>query len=58
MKAEPASPTSAPTKRRKDSLDETLEMLAASEIWNDADSLSETGVRHLKVDVRKRAAKR
>jgi hypothetical protein len=58
MKAEPASPTAPPPKRRKDSLEETLEMLAASEIWNDADSLSETGVRHLKVDVQKRAAKR
>jgi hypothetical protein len=29
-------------------------MLAASEIWNDPDSLNETGVRHLKVDVQKR----
>jgi hypothetical protein len=58
LKAEPASRPGAPPKRRKDSLEETLEMLAASEIWNDADSLSETGVRHLKVDVQKRAAKR
>lgn len=48
----PAAPTSA---RRRDSLDETLEMLAASEIWKDPDSLSETGVRHLKVDVQKRS---
>jgi hypothetical protein len=46
------------TKPRKDSLDHTLELLAASEIWNDADSLSETGVRHLKVDIQKRAVKR
>jgi hypothetical protein len=49
---------SPPSKPRKDSLDHTLELLAASEIWNDADSLSETGVRHLKVDIQKRAAKR
>lgn len=38
---------------RRGSLEETLEMLAASERWNDADSLSETGVRHLKIDVQK-----
>jgi hypothetical protein len=49
----PVKPAAKP--RRKDSLDETLEMLAAREIWNDPDSLSETGVRHLKVEVGKRA---
>lgn len=52
-------PSAAPAKqRRKDELEQTLEMLAASELWgNDpdaADSLSETGVRHLKVEVQKR----
>ncbi|HVY83356.1 MAG TPA: hypothetical protein VG994_20380 [Steroidobacteraceae bacterium] len=58
--SKPVQPTPAPVARktRKDSLEETLEMLAASEIWNDPDSLSETGVRHLKVDVQKRATKR
>jgi hypothetical protein len=58
LQAAPPGAAPAPPKRRKDSLEETLELLAASEIWNDADSLSETGVRHLKVDVQKRAAKR
>jgi hypothetical protein len=47
----------APT-RAAETLEQTLELLAASEIWTDSDSLSETGVRHLKVDVRKRTSKR
>jgi hypothetical protein len=41
------------SKRRGQSLEETLEMLAASEIWTNTDSLSETGVRHLKVDIKR-----
>lgn len=47
----------APAKpRRKDDLEQTLEMLSASELWggSDADALSETGVRHLKVEVQKK----
>lgn len=32
-------------------LQETLEQLAARELWTDPDSLSESGVRHLKVEV-------
>jgi hypothetical protein len=51
-KAPPESRTVAST-RRKDSLEQTLEMLAASEMWND-DEASQTGVRHLQFDVRKR----
>jgi hypothetical protein len=52
--APPAKATPAkPKPRAAGSLEETLEMLAASEMWNDADSLSETGVRHLKIDVQK-----
>jgi hypothetical protein len=45
--------------RRKDSLEQTLELLASSELWNntDSDSLSETGVRHLQIQVHKRNAK-
>jgi hypothetical protein len=43
------------SKARDESLERTLEMLAASELWSD-DSMSETGVRHLQVDVRKRTA--
>jgi hypothetical protein len=49
----PPKPAAKP--RRKDSLEQTLEMLAASEIWKDPESLSETGVRHLKVDFQKRS---
>ena len=45
-------PTRAPT------LDETLDMLATSEIWANEDSLSETGVRHLTVQVQKAKARR
>jgi hypothetical protein len=45
-----------PKSRPKDSLEQTLELLATSEIWSntDSDSMSETGVRHLKVEVQKR----
>jgi hypothetical protein len=43
-----------PAKRRADSLEQTLELLAASEMWNDPDSHAETGVRHLKLEVQKR----
>jgi hypothetical protein len=47
-----------PKQRPKDSLEQTLELLAASELWSNSepDSLSETGVRHLKVEVQKRPA--
>ena len=44
--------------RRKESNEETLEMLAASEMWGDADSASEAGVRHKQVDVQKQNSKR
>jgi hypothetical protein len=44
--------------KHKESIEETLEMLAASEMWSDADSASETGVRHLQVDVQKRKSRR
>jgi hypothetical protein len=39
---------------REESLEQTLETLARSETWGDADSLSETGVRHLSIAVEKR----
>ncbi|HEY6823752.1 MAG TPA: hypothetical protein VI195_04890, partial [Steroidobacteraceae bacterium] len=38
---------------RVDSLEMTLRRLAAREKWTDPDSLSESGVRHLKVEVQK-----
>jgi len=44
---------------KKDSLEQTLELLAARESWeNDDDSLSETGVRHLKIQVQKSTSRR
>jgi len=46
------------SRKRTESIEETLEMLAASEMWADADSASETGVRHLQVDVQKRKSRR
>lgn len=59
-----ASPASTPTpasasrpqtgaRASHETLEQTLEMLAASEIWSNPDSLSETGVRHLKVNIRR-----
>ncbi len=44
-------------RRPADSLEQTLELLAASEMWNDPDSHSETGVRHLKLEVQKRKSR-
>jgi hypothetical protein len=43
---------------RTETLAQTLELLAADELWTDDDSFSETGVRHLKVDVQKRSSRR
>ena len=44
---------------KKDSLEQTLELLAARESWErDDDSLSETGVRHLTIKVEKRSSRR
>jgi hypothetical protein len=55
VSAETSSATSplAPAARRE-SLEQTLELLAATEIWSDEESFSQTGVRHLKVDIQKR----
>jgi len=52
-------PPAVPKSRHKDSLEQTLELLAASELWSqsDSDSFSETGVRHLKVEVQKRSSR-
>jgi hypothetical protein len=53
-----ARPTAKPS-GKKDALEQTLELLASSETWqNDDDSLSETGVRHLKIQVEKRSSRR
>jgi hypothetical protein len=50
-------PNPAPQKS-EETLQETLELLAASEIWSDPESFSDTGVRHLSVSVEKRTSKR
>ena len=50
----PSAP--APKPRRKDDLEQTLEMLAASALWGntESDALTDTGVRHLKIEVQKK----
>ena len=45
-------------RRRSVSLEETLSQLAEREMWNDPDLTSDTGVRHLKVEVETRASGR
>ncbi|HEX5462440.1 MAG TPA: hypothetical protein VFX20_20905 [Steroidobacteraceae bacterium] len=45
-------------RRRSASLEETLAQLAEREVWSDPDLTSDTGVRHLKVEVEKRASGR
>jgi hypothetical protein len=53
----PSRPNAPPPKpRRKDDLEQTLEMLAASELWGNtkSDALTDTGVRHLKIEVQKK----
>jgi hypothetical protein len=49
-----------PRRRSRDAetLEQTLEKLAERELWADPDSLSETGVRHLRVEVQKRRSGR
>jgi len=41
-----------------ETLEQTLAQLAAREMWNDPDLVSDTGVRHLKVEVQKRTSGR
>lgn len=43
---------------RTETLEQTLELLASSELWDDGDSPSDTGVRHLSVQVQKRSSGR
>lgn len=61
---QPAAPNPAPAApakgRQKDSLEQTLELLASSELWSNTDSPAhtETGVRHLKVEAVRRPVKK
>ena len=45
-------------RRRSVSLEETLSQLAEREMWSDPDLTSDTGVRHIKVEVEKRPSSR
>ena len=47
-----------PLSRRPKTLMQTLRQLAEREMWTDPDSLSESGVRHLKVEVNERMSRR
>ena len=44
--------------RTGETLAQTLKRLAEREMWNDPDSLSESGVRHLKIEVQRRSSDR
>ncbi len=56
--APPKKAASTPARGRDETLEQTLELLAASELWNDEGSTSDTGVRHLSVAVKKRMSAR
>jgi hypothetical protein len=49
---------STATRDRTGTLEQTLELLASSEMWDSGDSPSETGVRHLAIEVQKRSSRR
>jgi hypothetical protein len=53
-----ARPAAAAAKRPKDSLEQTLELLAASQMWDDPEMHAETGVRHLSLEVQKKKSQR
>jgi hypothetical protein len=44
--------------RTGETLEQTLELLAERELWNDPDSPSESGVRHLRIEVQKHSSGR
>jgi hypothetical protein len=56
--AKPPSDTPRPVSRGPRTLMQTLKQLAEREMWTDPDSLSESGVRHLKVEVHERMSRR
>jgi hypothetical protein len=57
-----AAPASPEVRRRisrgRETLEQTLRRLAARERWTDPDSLSESGVRHLRIEVQKQRSGR
>jgi hypothetical protein len=52
--SQPSSAAARRPARGGESLEQTLKQLAERELWTDPDTLSETGVRHLKVEVQER----
>ena len=56
--SEPSSGTPRPASRGAETLQQNLERLARREAWTDPDSLSESGVRHLRVEVQERTSGR
>ena len=56
--AKPPSDVPRPVSKGPKTLMQALRQLAAKEMWTDPDSLSESGVRHLKVEVNERMSRR
>ena len=56
--SEPQSSRHRSASQGAETLEQTLKQLAEREMWSDPDLLSDTGVRHLKVEVHKRASGR
>lgn len=54
LEVKPLADRSRRSSDRAETLEQTLETLAERELWNDPDSLNESGVRHLKVEVLER----
>jgi len=54
----PPSAVPRPVSKGPKTLMQTLKQLAEREMWTDPDSLSESGVRHLKVEVQERMSRR
>jgi hypothetical protein len=56
--SQPSGGLPRPASRRTETLEQTLERLARREAWTDPDSLSESGVRHLRIEVQERSSGR
>jgi hypothetical protein len=56
--SKPLSDLPGKVPKAAETLEQTLEQLAARELWMNPDSLSDTGVRHLKVEVQKPSVRR
>jgi hypothetical protein len=54
----PLSDSARRASRSAETLEQTLQQLAQRETWTDPDSLSESGVRHLKIEVQERTSGR